>query len=87
MSIYVDPEKLIKGQYWCHMSADSLAELHAFAEQIGVKKCWFHNPKRRGMPHYDLGTDARKRAVAAGAVEITAREMVDKFRGQTSLDL
>lgn len=53
---------------YCHMTADSLDELHAFAESIGVKRCWFER-SRRGVPHYDLNPEARRRAVEAGAIE------------------
>jgi hypothetical protein len=36
-----------------HMVADSLAELHAFASSIGLKRIYFHGV-RKGHPHYDL---------------------------------
>ncbi len=34
------------------MVADSLRELHEFAESIGLNKCYFH--KARIHPHYDV---------------------------------
>lgn len=52
------------GHRWCHLLADSLAELHAFAEQLGLKKDWY----RRG--HYDLVPPRRARALELGAIEV-----------------
>lgn len=43
-----------------HLIADSIEELHGFAVKIGLKRCWFHNPRRKSTgssknhPHYDL---------------------------------
>lgn len=83
MAVYVDELRHYKpGHPWSHMMADTLEELHAFAQAIEVKRCWFHNPRRAGMPHYDLNPDQRARAVEAGAVEVTSREMVRKFRSK-----
>lgn len=72
MAIYVDslftaPVRNRLGYEWSHMGADSLAELHAFASSIGVKPCWFD---RRGKDHYDLNSEQRTAAVAAGAIEV-----------------
>lgn len=36
-----------------HLVADTLEELHEFAENIGIKRCWFHGT-RKGHPHYDI---------------------------------
>ncbi|MCL6593129.1 MAG: DUF4031 domain-containing protein [Alicyclobacillus sp.] len=65
--IYTDGVHLI--------SSESLAELHAFAQRIGLPYRWLHNSPRH--PHYDLLTpEARLRALAAGAVVATPRELV-----------
>jgi hypothetical protein len=53
---------------------DRLDELHKFAEGIGLKREWFQN--RRGYPHYDLVASVRRRAVAAGAVELSCMELI-----------
>lgn len=53
------------------MTADSVDELHAFAREIGLKRCWFH----RGT-NYDLTANKRQLAVRHGAQQITARELV-----------
>ena len=36
-----------------HLVADSLPELHAFAEKIGLHRCYFEGVRKR-HPHYDL---------------------------------
>lgn len=68
---------------WCHLVTDSddPAELHAFAARIGLRRAWFQPGRRPGdgspdptKNHYDLTEEARARAVAAGAVEISAHE-------------
>ena len=56
------------------MYADTLEELHAMAERIGMKKEWFQNKPR--LLHYDLTPRRRVVAVRLGAIEQTAREMV-----------
>lgn len=58
-----------RGNLYCHMTADSLGELHAMAREIGCKRCWFHNGR---MPHYDLAKGMRLRALAAGAIFVPA---------------
>lgn len=72
MAVYVDPMvdhgKRIgrAGPRWCHMIADSLDELHAMADRIGLRRTWFQNGS---LPHYDIGTGrVRALAVAFGAV-------------------
>jgi len=58
-----------RGKLYCHMTANSMAELHAFADQIGLKRAWFHGGR---VPHYDLAPEFRARALAAGAVFVRA---------------
>lgn len=66
MPIYVDNSKVpYKGKYWCHLMADSLEELHNFASDIGVKKCWFH--RSASYPHYDITIEKRELALLSGA--------------------
>lgn len=38
-----------------HLVTDNtdLAELHSFAERMGIKKCWFEGV-RKNHPHYDV---------------------------------
>jgi len=85
MSIYVDSLRpvLRDNPHWpwptsCHLYGDSLEELHAFAGRIQLRRSWFQNHAR--LPHYDLTAARRERAVRAGAVEVTSREMVERMR-------
>lgn len=88
LTIYVDPLAYarqrvvgVRVDYWCHMATDSadLEELHRFAQSIGLKREWFHNSGLT-VPHYDLTPNKRERAVAAGAVEVSAKELFSECR-------
>lgn len=59
-----------RGKLYCHMTADTLPELHAFAEKIGLKRCWFH--RSHIEDHYDLNKAYRDKALANGAVFVGA---------------
>lgn len=61
----------------CHMTADTLDELHAFAKRIGLRREWFQDKR---LPHYDLTASRRAVAVNLGAVELGRREWVEKHR-------
>lgn len=76
--IYVDRLEFKKPngkKFYCHMFADSLEELHAFAEKIGRKRCWFHKSVG-GYLHYDLDAVFRQLAIEAGAVEIETKDAI-----------
>ncbi len=57
-----------------HLMADTTEELLAMVDKIGVNRKWIQYP---GTPkeHFDICLSKRKLAVAAGAKEITWREM------------
>ncbi len=75
MPAYVDDAKIPwKGKLRFHLTADSLAELHAFAEAVGIKRCWFHAGARH--PHYDVTEAQRDAALANGASAVTQRELL-----------
>lgn len=79
MPVYVDKAKhLYRGMLMCHMVADSLDELHAMADRIGIKRQWFQADG--SVPHYDICKSKRKLAVAFGAIEIGRREIVEVIR-------
>jgi uncharacterized protein DUF4031 len=59
----------------CHMMADTLGELHAMADRIGVARKWVQEADRPSDVHYDISLGKRAAAVKAGAVEVTLREM------------
>lgn len=80
MSVYVDDARHRFGRMvMCHMTADTLAELHAMADRIGLRREWFQaDGGPRPTPHYDVSLAKRAQAVALGAVEITQRETITR---------
>jgi hypothetical protein len=78
MTVYVDPliawgqSKTWRYSENCHMTADTLEELNAMADRIGLKRSWLQ--VGHGQPHYDLTRSKRALAVKNGAVEITREE-------------
>lgn len=79
MAVYVDNAGIVfKGKPRHHLTADSLEELHAFCERVGIKRCWFHNTKRH--PHYDVTDAQREAAIEAGAVAVSARDLMLKAK-------
>ena len=79
MAVYVD--KLVDYSWRhgpsCHLIADSVEELKAFAVRMGMRVEWF---QPRSSPHFDLTADGRDLAIRHGAVELTNREFVAKIR-------
>lgn len=75
MAVYVDDMRAGFGRMvMCHMVADTLPELHAMADKIGVQRRWYQGPPVTRMPHYDIALSKRALAVQAGALEIQWRE-------------
>ena len=73
--VYVDNMRASFGRMiMCHMVADSVDELHAMADKIGINRRWFQdNPHH---PHYDVTLKKKALAVKYGAKEITMQELV-----------
>lgn len=72
MAVYVDGERNDFGRMvMCHMWADTVAELHAMADKIGMKREWF---QPLSFPHYDVSLSRRALAVELGAVQVDRRE-------------
>jgi hypothetical protein len=64
-----------RGRQWAHLVSDvSYAELHAFAARLGLP------PEAFQGDHYDIPTDLRERAIAIGACEVDAKELVSRLR-------
>ena len=85
MAVYVDNTDILASvpngnrvhtSHWCHMMADTLPELLAFASRIGLRRSWLQ-VKKSGV-HFDLTAGKRRRAVAAGAVAVEVRS--DEWR-------
>jgi len=62
------------GRFWSHLISDaSVAELHAFAELLGVPRRGFDRD------HYDVPADMVARARWLGATEVSSRELVRRL--------
>lgn len=78
MAVYVDKAQHKLGRMvMCHMLADSMDELLAMADTIGVNRKWFQ-PKSH--PHFDICKAYRAKAIAAGAIEADRRQLVDVMK-------
>ena len=74
MAVYVDDAKnKFRRMIMCHMVADTLDELHQMADKIGMRREWF---QPRSFPHYDVCQTRRAKAIEAGAIEVSYRELV-----------
>lgn len=81
MSVYLDKSQSRFGRMiMCHMIADSLDELHAMAEAIGMKRGWFQQPPTASFPHYDVCLTRRTQALKLGAIELDRGPFVDAMR-------
>lgn len=84
MSVYVDESRNQFGRMkMAHLIADTLDELHAMAEKIGLKREWFQD--KASTPHYDVSISRKKAAVALGAKVLDRREFVaviKRLRGE-----
>ncbi|MEV7885927.1 DUF4031 domain-containing protein [Streptomyces sp. NPDC002817] len=72
MTVYVDPPDWPgHGRMWSHLVSDvSFDELHAFADGLGVPRRAFERD------HYDIPSHRYADVVAAGAVQVSSREVV-----------
>ena len=83
MAVFVDDAAIVyRGKPRYHLMADSLQELHVFAVQAGIKRCWFHNT--RNYPHYDVTQEQRNTALGLGAQALTSKDLVLRFRAPKS---
>ena len=78
MACYVDtvreyPDAGLRHTRFCHLLADTRAELHAMAEALGVPHRYFQDHPWRW--HHDLPEHLRARAVELGAREVTMHEV------------
>lgn len=74
MAIYVDPARHpFKGHLMCHMTADTLDELHDMAARLAMRREWFQQPPKASFPHYDIPAARRELAIEYGAVEVNER--------------
>ncbi len=69
MTVYVDDVRHKFGNMvMCHMWADTLPELLAMADRIGVKRRWLQKPPKASWVHFDISLGKKALARAYGAV-------------------
>lgn len=75
MAIFVDPPAWpAHGRLWAHLVSDvSYDELHAFAAAHGVPRRGFERD------HYDVPEESYPNLVAAGAIPVSSREILDRL--------
>lgn len=70
MAVYVDTARHpYRGMIMCHMWADSMDELLAMADEIGMNRKWLQQPPKASWVHFDVSLTMKARALAAGAVQ------------------
>lgn len=73
--IYVGKNKYPLGRMMMsHMIGDTLDELHAMADRIGVARKHFQD--KPGKPHYDICQRNKVRALDLGAKLVDEREII-----------
>jgi hypothetical protein len=85
MSVYVDRMSApFRRMRMCHMLADTHEELIVMADRLGVDSKWI---QKAGTPeeHFDICLSKRKLALAAGAIEISTRDMVALIQARRKL--
>lgn len=81
MSVYVDKAKNSYGRMvMSHMIADTLDELHAMADALGLQRAWFQAAPPASFPHYDVSKTKRARAIELGAIECDRAAFVAHLR-------
>ena len=82
--VYVDEIRpVIRSRCWpynkaCHLVADTISEMHAFARRLSLRRSWCQ--KHSSLPHYDLTENKRRQAIRLGAIEITDSQLVEMIR-------
>ncbi|HZB31277.1 MAG TPA: DUF4031 domain-containing protein [Streptosporangiaceae bacterium] len=75
MAVLIDPPLWpARGRLWSHLVSDSsYAELHAFAERLGVP------PRAFERDHYDVPAERYEAALALGAEPVGCQELVRRL--------
>ena len=75
MAVYVDRASVaFKGRQWCHLMADTLDELHQFAQRMNIDARLFH--RDASYPHYDITLDMRLMVIANGAMDADRKMII-----------
>jgi hypothetical protein len=87
MAVYVDslfstqPSKRWPYRQACHLTADTVAELHTFAVgQLGLRRAWYQpHHTNQALCHYDLTANKRAQALRAGAITLTREQVAARL--------
>lgn len=86
MAVYIDDfEAPFQGMFMCHMVADTTDQLFEMVDRIGVNRKWIQYPGTTNE-HFDICLSKKKKAVAAGAIQITARQYAEIVRNKDSAE-
>lgn len=70
MAVYVDNMTASYGRMiMCHMWADTLPELLAMADTVGVSRKWLQQPPKASWIHFDIAKSKRALAIKHGAIQ------------------
>lgn len=70
MTVYVDKARIpLGGMLMSHLWADTLPELLAMVDRIGVARKWLQKPPKAQWVHFDISEGKRKLALIYGAIE------------------
>lgn len=82
MPVYVDDYGApFRNMVMCHMIADTREELLEMADKIGVQRKWIQKPGTC-YEHFDICKSKRALAVAAGAIELSPKDLVMRMRAK-----
>lgn len=69
MAVYVDDVRHRYGRMvMCHLWADTLDELLAMVDAIGVQRKWLQQPPKASWVHFDISLAKKAEAIKRGAV-------------------
>lgn len=81
MTVYVDDARRPwRGWRMSHMWCGSTKALMSFADRLGLSRRWI---QRRGRVHYDVSDAYREKAIRAGAIPVSTREMLSLMLGKS----
>lgn len=77
--VYVDePTSVLRGTKYCHMTADTMEELHEMARRLNLGMPSFQNKPRH--KHYDVTERKMWKAILMGAKPLGNREYAFKVQ-------
>ena len=84
MRIYVDAAiHRWRGKLWCHMFSPNIDHLHRFAQEIGMRREWFQDPRASSKitcSHYDISAQRRQIALDLGAIAVGRHQTIAMSR-------